>query len=113
MKKSVCVVLFIGILMCLAAPCGADVNYDFVNRDGEVESKVGPMIRQIVEIIIGVGVGLCLVGVAIGACQWFAWFMQEDKTKGASRVKSGSIGVLVFGVFWAIAATGFKIAGIN
>lgn len=114
MKKSlVYTIISIGMLLCLASVCGADINYDFVNQDGQVEDKVAPMVRKILEIIIGIGVGLCMIAAAIGGCQWFGQFMREDKDSGIKKVKSAGIGIIVFGVFWSIMSTAFNIAGIS
>lgn len=113
MKRVICVVVGLGIIISMASLCGADViNYDFVNQDGQVEDKVAPMIRQILEIIIGIGVGLSMIAIGVGACQWFGQFMREDKDNGIKKCKSGGIGIVVFGVFWSIMATAFNIAGI-
>lgn len=111
--KNYWIIICAGILFCLAANGVADVNYDFVNQDGEVDQKVGPMVRQICNLIVGTGLGLCIIAVGIGACQWFAWFLPEDKNKGAGKFKNGMIGIFVFGMFWSLMATLFKIAGIN
>lgn len=108
------IVLIVPIIFILAAfsICGAEVNYEFVKNQGDAEQKLGPMVRQVCTIIIGVGLGLSIIGIGVGGCQWFGRLFKMDKESGAEKVKAGLMGIVFFGMFWAIVATAFKVVGI-
>lgn len=90
----------------------ADVNYDFVKQQGDVESKFGPMVQTIVNTIIGVGLGLSIIGIGYGSCQYFGRIFKMDKDEGMEKIKAGSIGIGVFACFWAVIATIFNWVGL-
>ena len=107
--------LFIAVLVIAlwltASSVLADVNYSFVNQDGDVESKIGPMVEKIVTVIAGAGIGVCFIGIGVGALKFFGRVFKMDKEDGAEKMKAGTIGVLAFVSVWAIFATIFHIAG--
>ena len=90
----------------------ADVSYDFVNQDGDIESKFGNIVKAIATTIIGIGLGFSIICVAYGAAQFFGRLFEMDKEKGMDRIKTGLIGIIFCACFWPLMNTAFSWAGL-